>query len=270
MPRSPPQRAKGGRAGDPGSLGMTPLEALLATDNPNPETTRVDPGRIVELLAPFIESPPGPPASLTEAQLGLVAAYLDLLLRWNARINLTAVRDAESIVTRHFGESFFAARQILRRQEAGGRRQETGTSALRVIDLGSGAGFPGLPLKIYAPAIALTLIESNQKKAAFLKEAVRALALTGVNVFVGRGEAFLSTADLVTLRAVERYERVLDTAARLVAPGGRLALLIGASQAARTPALLPTFSWLPPIAVPQSAARVVLIGTNPPEQESAK
>jgi len=230
----------------------------------NVKLTGVDPRCIGELLAPFLQAVPGPPASLTEAQLGQVSAYLQLLLRWNARINLTAVRDPGGMVTRHFGESFFAARQLLTTQEAGFRRQEAGTPALRAIDLGSGAGFPGLPLKIFAPEIALTLIESSQKKAAFLKEVVRTLALRDVDVFAGRGEDFLSTADLVTLRAVERYERGLGIAARLVAPGGRLALLIGSLQAARTPQLLPAFSWQPPIPIPQSSARLLLIGTNLP------
>ena len=237
------------------------LVPQLETRQLNRETTHVDPARIAELLAPFLQSPPGPPACLTEAQVGQVSAYLDLLLRWNARINLTAVRDPESMVTRHFGESFFAVRQLLREQEAGSRKQEAG---VRAIDLGSGAGFPGLPLKILAPALALTLIESSQKKAAFLKEAVRSLALTDVDVFAGRGEDFPSTADLVTLRAVERYERTLGTAARLVAPGGRLALLIGSAQAAHTPQLVPAFAWSEPIAIPQASARVLLIGTNQP------
>ena len=229
----------------------------------------VEHARIAELLAPFLHPPPGPPVSLTEAQLGQVSAYLDLLLRWNARINLTAVRDPESMVTRHFGESFFAARVLLKEQGAelapslsrGGRKQE---AAVRAIDLGSGAGFPGLPLKIFAPALALTLIESSQKKAAFLKEVVRTLTLTGVDVFAGRAEDFPATADLVTLRAVERYERALGMAARLVASGGRLALLIGSAQAARTPKLLPAFEWAEPIAIPQAAARVLLVGTNQP------
>jgi len=256
----------------------------------------VDPRRIAELLAPFLQSPPGPPASLTGAQLEQVSAYLDLLLRWNARINLTAVRDPESIVTRHFGESFFAARQLLiRSQESGvgsqgGRTQEAGVGSQesgvgsqggkrqmaearsqesgvrsqgRAIDLGSGAGFPGLPLKIFAPGLALTLIESSQKKAVFLKEAVRTLALTGVDVFAGRAEDFAATADLVTLRAVERYERALGAAARLVAAGGRLALLIGSPQAARTPQLLAGFGWQASVAIPQSSARVLLVGTKP-------
>jgi len=229
----------------------------------NRETTRVGPDRIAELLAPFLQSPPGPAASLADAQLEQVSAYLDLLLRWNARINLTAVRDPESIVTRHFGESFFAVRQVLKKQEAGGRKQEAGGGQGRAIDLGSGAGFPGLPLKIFAPGLALTLIESSQKKAVFLKEAVRTLALTGVDVFAGRAEDFAATADLVTLRAVERYERALGAAAGLVAPGGRLALLIGSPQAARTPQLLAGFGWQAPVAIPQSSARVLFVGTKP-------
>ena len=212
----------------------------------------MDSGRIAEWLAPFLNAPPGPPASLTDAQLGQVSAYLDLLLRWNARINLTAVRDPEAMVTRHFGESFFAARLLL--------APESSSSA---IDLGSGAGFPGLPLKIFAPALVLTLIESNQKKAAFLKEVVRALGLTGVDVLAGRAEDLSATADLVTLRAVEQYDRALQTAARLVAPRGRLALLIGCPQAERTPELLSGFAWQVPLPIPESSARVLLIGTNP-------
>ena len=223
----------------------------------------MDPARIAELLAPFLQSPPVPPAALNDAQLEQVSAYLDLLLRWNARINLTAVRDPEGIVTRHFGESFFAARQLLSR-ESGVRSQESGVrSQGRAIDLGSGAGFPGLPLKIFAPGLALTLIESSQKKAVFLKEAVRTLALTDIDVFAGRAEDFAAAADLVTLRAVERYERALGAAARLVAPGGRLALLIGSPQAARTPQVLAGFGWQAPVAIPQSSARVLLVGTKP-------
>jgi len=235
----------------------------------------VDSGRIAELLAPFLQSPPGPPTSLVGAQLEQVSAYLDLLLRWNARINLTAVRDPESIVTRHFGESFFAARQLEafsgRERSLSGARVEREPAAeilsaardLRAIDLGSGAGFPGLPLKIFAPGLALTLIESSQKKAVFLREAVRTLALTDVDVFAGRAEDFAAAADLVTLRAVERYEHALGAAARLVAPGGRLALLIGSPQAARTPQLLAGFGWQAPVAIPQSSARVLLVGTKP-------
>jgi 16S rRNA (guanine527-N7)-methyltransferase len=207
----------------------------------------VEIARIAALLAPFLAG-----GSLTPRQLGQISRYLDLLLRWNARINLTAVRKPEEIVTRHFGESLFAAIQLLRPDQT-----------LSAIDVGSGAGFPGLPLKIYAPAIHLTLVESNRKKAAFLKEVVRSLALADVEVFVGRAEQLSSTAALVTLRAVERHQEILPVAAKLVAPGGHLALLIGAAQAARTPALLADFSWDRPVLIPQSAARVIMVGKTP-------
>jgi 16S rRNA (guanine527-N7)-methyltransferase len=202
------------------------------------------PDHMRALLAPFVDWP------LTEAQLSQIAAYLELLLRWNARVNLTAVRAPEQIVARHFGESLFAAARLF-----------PPDANLRVFDLGSGAGFPGLPMKIFAPAITLTLIESNQKKAAFLKEAVRALSLMNVSVFAGRAEDLDATADLVTMRAVERYERALPIAACLVAPAGRLALLIGSAQA-DVAHQMPRFSWQAPIPIPQSSARVILVGTN--------
>ena len=125
------------------------------------------PSRIAALLAPYLGG-----CSLSDAQLAQLATYLDLLLRWNARINLTAVRDPEQIVTRHFGESLFAARRLY----PAGRKLEPGT--WKLFDLGSGAGFPGLPIKIWAPALQATLLESNQRKATFLRELVRALQLT--------------------------------------------------------------------------------------------
>src|SRR5438270_2957358 len=141
-----------------------------------------------------------PYTKLDEQQLRLTSIYIDLLLKWNARINLTAVRDAEEIVTRHFGESFCAA-GILRSQAV----------PQNAIDLGSGAGFPGIPLAISMPHIQVTLIESNQKKSTFLREVISALKLKNVAVFSGRGEDYPDQADLVTMRAVERFEKALPT-----------------------------------------------------------
>lgn len=224
------------------------------------------PARIASLLAPFLA-----PDSLSEQQLAQVSTYVDLLLKWNARINLTSVRQPEEIVTRHFGESFFAARQLLMPTPgivipSGARTGEAGTGQSRdlgfsdLIDLGSGAGFPGLPMKLYAPALAVTLIESNQKKATFLREVIRALTLTTINVFTGRAEDFPGAAALVTLRAVEKPQRALAAAARLVSPAGRLALLIGASQAGEAQGLLPGFSWADPVSLPGSSNRIILTG----------
>src|SRR5262249_31150539 len=97
-----------------------------------------------------------------------------------------------------------------------------------LIDIGSGAGFPGLAIKIWVPELHVTLIESNQKKATFLREVCRTLTLTNVDVFDSRAEDFRGAcADIVTMRAVERFDLILPIAASLVAPGGRLALLIG-------------------------------------------
>ena len=146
------------------------------------------------------------------------------MLQWNARINLTAVRQPEEIVTRHFGESLFAARHLLARAGTGLRPVQADCSsaaespALRVIDIGSGAGFPGLPLRIWAPHVRLTLIESNHKKATFLREVIRSLILTNVDVFAGRAESYPAQAEVVTLRAVERFDAALRIASRLVAP----------------------------------------------------
>ncbi len=130
----------------------------------------------------------------------------------------------------------------------------------RLADLGSGAGFPGLPIKLWAPNITLTLIESNHKKAAFLSEIIRALTLTDVNIQNVRAESLPPSAfDVVTLRAVERFPQALLTAATLLAPAGRLALLISSSQRAATHSSLPNFTWHSPIPIPQSASRVLLL-----------
>lgn len=256
--------------------------------------------RIAELLRPFLSADPvsvgseverhsstARPGFLSATQLHDISAYIDLLLRWNSRINLTAVRQPEQIVTRHFGESLFAARHLLPRPRDAARdhefvplseeqRRETPSSAITnphlptVIDIGAGAGFPGLPLKIWAPEIRLTLIESNHKKATFLREVTRCLTLTDVNVFSGRAEEFATadfprhhpSADVVTLRAVERFESTLPVAASLVSPGGRLALLIGQARVPQAMKLSPIFHWHSPSLIPRSKERVLLVGSN--------
>ena len=224
----------------------------------------MDPVRIQELLEPFLspqplsfrrtegreESAAVSTATLSPLQLQNILTYIDLLLRWNSSMNLTAVRRPEQIITRHFGESLFAARHIF----------PLASEDCRLIDVGSGAGFPGLPIKIWAPHIRLALIESSQKKATFLREAVRTLTLTNVDVVCARAENFPSTAEVVTLRAVEHFGQILPVAARLVAPKGRLAILIGSSQVDQARDLIPTLVWETPIQTPLAASTVLLIG----------
>jgi 16S rRNA (guanine527-N7)-methyltransferase len=221
----------------------------LGNESSDDETTRVEFTRIAELLKPFL----GPShQGLSHAQLKQVSDYLDLLRRWNQKIGLTSVREPEHIVTRHFGESFFAAAHLL----------EPGSHG-SVIDIGSGAGFPGLPLKIYAPESSLTLIESNQKKAAFLKEAIRTMRLRNATVFAGRAEDCNEHGNVVTLRAVEKFDSVLPVTSKLVNAGGHLALLIGSAQVEATKSILGEWRWEPPMLIPQSSQRLLLIGTNP-------
>ena len=197
--------------------------------------------RIAELLHPFLSPAQNPchsepakageeSAVLSATQLQSISTYIDILLHWNARINLTAIRNEEEIVTRHFGESLFAARHLFPRV-ASAYSAPSAVRAFELADLGSGAGFPGIPIKLWAPNIALTLIESNQKKATFLREVARALTLTDINIQNTRAETLPpSTFDVVTLRAVERLPKVLPVAANLLSPTGRLALLISSSQ----------------------------------------
>jgi 16S rRNA (guanine527-N7)-methyltransferase len=207
--------------------------------------------RIAELLRPFtgrVER-----SGDLQEQLRL---YLDLLLKWNARMNLTAIRDPEQIVTRHFGESLFGARVLL-------GDFDRAQAPITLADVGSGAGFPGVPLKLWIPQIRLTLIESQNKKATFLREVIRALKLDATEVFCGRAEDWAKTADMVTLRAVEKFERVLPAAASLVAPGGRLGLFIGEKQLTKAHEILgEPFSWRDPVVIPQSEGRVVAIAVR--------
>ncbi|HYX71084.1 MAG TPA: 16S rRNA (guanine(527)-N(7))-methyltransferase RsmG [Terriglobales bacterium] len=223
----------------------------------------MDPARIAELLAPYLA-----PARLASRQLLQISMYIDILTRWNQKIALTAVRSPEEMVERHFGESLFVAHHLF--PHASAHVPPVATA----IDVGSGAGFPGLPLKIFASALHLTLIESQQKKATFLREVVRALGLREVEVFAGRVQDFSGHAELVTLRAVERFEAALPVAARLVQPGsvqpaGRLALLIAIPQAERARRLLPGLSWESPVTLPRSEQRILLVGRNHARQEPA-
>lgn len=245
----------------------------------------MDNARIRELLAPFLTG-----ENLDDVQLRNISIHIDMLLRWNARMNLTAVRRPEEIITRHFGESLFLARHLFPdrgvvNSHAGsaqggsphsiadpgqavaqpGHFPQDSPAALRAADLGSGAGFPGLPLKLWRTDLLLTLIESSHKKATFLRELIRALTLTGIDVFAGRAESLSSASfDLVTMRAVEHFEESLAAAALLARPGGRVALLIGRSQALRLETLQPRLRWQDVIPVPQSQQRVAVIGTREP------
>jgi 16S rRNA (guanine527-N7)-methyltransferase len=261
------------------------------------------PDRIAELLQPFLApiavdgAEGGARAVLLPGQLQHISIYIDLLLRWNARVNLTSVRQPEQIVTRHFGESLFTARHLFPASDqswakmgrpwaqsaistseagiSGPKISEPEIPEAHVIDIGSGAGFPGIPIRIWNPHLRLTLIESNHKKATFLREVSRTLTLTNVNVFPGRVSDFhqnpnsetkssqtTGPRDVVTLRAVERFETILPEAIRLIGPSARLAILIGQSQLKQLEIAAPGVAWRDPVKLPLSSSRLLAIGTK--------
>lgn len=160
---------------------------------------------IADLLAPYYPAP-------GELLLMQLSAYLDLLLKWNVRTNLSSIREPERIVQRHFGESLFVAQHL--------------PAGKTLLDIGSGAGFPGLPTSLVRPELLVTLAESQNKKAAFLREVVRQLGLT-VDVWGARVEDLPVDRqfDLVTLRAVDDPDVALALARRCLAPGGTIAHL---------------------------------------------
>lgn len=176
--------------------------------------------------------------------------YLSLLLKWNARTNLTSVREPQQIVQRHFAESIFAAQQV---------PPEVKT----LLDFGSGAGFPGIPIAIYRPKITVTLAESQGKKAAFLREAVRTLGLKA-EVWAGRVEAMPKERvfDAVTSRAVDRMPAACRMAVERLADGGWIGVFAtrATEEALRAVAGV---RWSDAVAIPGAEQAVLLQGTVP-------
>src|SRR5258706_8045436 len=152
------------------------------------------------------------------------------------------------MATRHFGESLFAAAHLAREP------------FLSAADVGSGAGFPGVPLAIYIPASKVTLIESQNKKATFLREVARVLELKNVVVANARAESIELRSGLVTMRAVEKFAESAPAAELLVECGGRLAMLIGSSQVESAKTILPHLEFAEPVPIPQSTGRILLVG----------
>jgi len=142
---------------------------------------------------------------LSDAVRDRLIAYVELLARWNAAYNLTAVRDPGEMVARHLLDSLAIAPHV------------GGTT---LADLGSGAGLPGIPLALVAPERQVTLVDSNGKKARFLREAVRALKLANVRVIEGRVQDVPGQFDCVTARAFATLVDMLNWAGGLLADGG--------------------------------------------------
>jgi 16S rRNA (guanine527-N7)-methyltransferase len=185
-----------------------------------------------------------------DSMCGKIVAYVELLLRWNSKISLTTVTDPVEIVRFHFGESLFGANQL---------EIKNG----RLADVGAGAGFPGVPLKLYSAPIELYLIEPNLKKATFLGEVVRHLNLDRVEILRFRMEDLpvdVSDFDVVTARALGKHGTLLRWARNRLSRSGKVALWIGDRDASSL-ASDQSYEWCAPIKVPRSDHRVILQGT---------
>jgi 16S rRNA (guanine527-N7)-methyltransferase len=186
-------------------------------------------------------------APVDEALAKRFEVYVSLILRWNARINLTAVRDESEIISRHILESIVLARIL---------PDEVHT----LLDFGSGAGLPGIPIALCRPEVAVTLAESQGKKAAFLQETARTLGIR-VTVHGARAETLTEKFDCVAMRAVDQMAAAVHLAAKLVEDGGWLALMTTRRDlAALKSAAGEGFEWKEPAELPAAVDRITVLG----------
>jgi 16S rRNA (guanine527-N7)-methyltransferase len=189
-------------------------------------------------------------ATIGPATVEKIRAYIALLLKWNRSISLTTITDPVEVIRFHFGESVFAA-SALKFAES------------RLADVGSGAGFPGLPLALAVPGLHVTLIESNTRKCAFLSEVIRELNLPNANLFRGRMEEFppgSANFDFIAARALGQFDDLLKWSLSQLAPGGKVVLWLGDDDA-RKLSRAPGWTWDRPILIPGSKRRYLLAGS---------
>jgi len=191
------------------------------------------------------------PASLAPPLL----TYLVLLQRWNRAYNLTAIRDPQAMVTRHLLDSLALAPHL--------------TGLRTLADLGTGPGLPGIPLALAQPSLLISLVESNGKKARFLREVVRTLALDNIQVVPARIEAFHPSApvDAITARALGRLSDILALGGHLLPAHGRLLAMKGAYPAQEIAALVGEWrvEAVHPLVVPEleGERHLVIIARHP-------
>ena len=187
----------------------------------------------------------------TAEQIASIQRYMALLLTWNEKINLTAIRDPLEMLYRHFCESMYAGVAVPLR-------------AGRLADAGSGGGFPGLALKITRPELQVFLIESNVKKATFLAEVIRELELADARVLVSRYEELgeeITPLDFVCSRALGEFEKFLSWAGSGRVAANQAILWAGGRDIEEIKKVR-GWGWQEPLSIPHSLQRFLLIGSR--------
>ena len=189
--------------------------------------------------------------SVASTQVQQIQQYTRILLAWNDKVNLTAIRDPLEILYRHFCESMYGATVLP-------------VEKCRLADVGSGAGFPGLPLKILRPDLEVFLIESNLKKAAFMAEVIRELGLTDAKVLVSRFEELgeeVAPLDFVCSRALGDFATFLHWAGSSQVSARNALLWLGARDLGEVRAVS-GWEWETPKPMPHSLQRLLLYGSK--------
>ena len=180
-----------------------------------------------------------------------IQQYIKILLTWNEKVNLTAIRDPLEILHRHFCESMYAAEAL---------SLEKG----RLADVGSGGGFPGLALKIIRPGLQVFLVESNIKKVTFLAEVIRELGLKGAQVLARRYEELgeeIAPLEHICSRALGEFPGFLEWARSEQIAAKRVILWIGSRDLPEIQSIN-AWEWQEPIPLPHSLRRLLLVGNK--------
>jgi 16S rRNA (guanine527-N7)-methyltransferase len=179
--------------------------------------------------------------ALSAAQIALMEAHYTLMLRWNQRINLTAITDPEDVVKRHYGESLAVASAVA-------------PGAWKVLDAGSGAGLPGVPFAIVRPECAVTMLEIDIRKSVFIKETT--VDIPNAWVKTERLTAYEPACDWLISRALHRQELIPYAAKHRCS----VALLLSDDQISDTKQDWPEIQWAEPIVLPWQGQGVALVG----------
>lgn len=179
-----------------------------------------------------------------------IKIYTELLLKWNRSVSLTTVIEVDEILRFHFGESLFALPMLP-------------VEKSRLADVGSGAGFPGIPLAMARPSLHVKLIEPNAKKFAFLNEVIRQLGVDNVTAVRGRTsdlQSFSERFEVVTARAVGQFDELMEWAKEKIIPRGKLLLWLGEEDTKQVSSDV-RFQWSPRVRIPLTDRRFILVGS---------